>query len=103
MLTFEDARQLVESAIRPDWRAEDGTLIVLPDGWEDATHWQVVAGAREYLVDGDPAFGRIDWPALLVDKKSGAVLRLPVMANFERLDRMTPVGESRPRKRRRSA
>jgi hypothetical protein len=90
MTTFEEARQRVLDVLRPEWRANQGTLITLPQGYEDATHWRVIAGARERLIDGDLDFDTMDMPAMLVAKHGGAVTRAIVIASFDRLDKMTP-------------
>ncbi len=91
MITFEQARQLVVDHVRPQWSPSLGELITLPDGFEDATHWRVIAGAREALVDQNRDFDAMDMPALLVGKYSaGMVVELAVIANLDRLDRMTP-------------
>jgi hypothetical protein len=90
MITFEEARHRVLDVLRPQWRASQGELIALPKGYEDATHWRVIAGAREALIDGDLDFDTMDMPAWLVGKHNGAITRLAVIANLDRLDRMTP-------------
>jgi hypothetical protein len=90
MITFQEARQRVLDVLRPEWRASQGTLIALPGGYEDATHWRVIAGARERLIDGDLDFDAMDMPAWLVGKHNGAVTRLVVIASLDRLNRMTP-------------
>lgn len=92
-VTFEEARRIADAEMRPTWAPDDGTFVVSPYGWEDATHWRIEAGAREYLVDGDPDFEPLDGPVLLVDKETGALERLPVIPNFDRLGAMRPVGE----------
>jgi hypothetical protein len=90
--SFEDARRKAADALRPEWPEDAGTLTVLDYGWEDDTHWQVIAGAAEWLVDRDHNFALMDAPALFVSKATGKVERLPVLANLDRLDRMRPVG-----------
>jgi hypothetical protein len=91
MVTFEQAREVVELALRPEWTADDGTLVTMPYGWEDATTWQVVAGAREALVDGDDDYERLDQPAYLVDKATGRLELAVKIEVLDRLDEMTPV------------
>lgn len=90
MITFEQARRSVEHLMRFDWQPDHGTLITLPTGFEDAGHWRVVAGAREYLVDRDVDFNLMDVPAFLVSKSTGAITQLSVVDNFDQLDGMTP-------------
>lgn len=92
MVTFEEARATVDHALRPGWPRDGGTFVVLPYGWEDDRAWLVIAGAREALVDGDDSFSVMDAPALLVDKATGQLERLPVVANADRLDAMRPAG-----------
>jgi len=95
MITFEEARQLVQHSLRGSWSPKLGTLVTLPSGFEESTHWRVIAGAREALVDGDRDFDLMDAPAFLVSKTTGAVERLVVIDNLDRLDSMTPVDVSR--------
>lgn len=90
-VTFEDARAVVDRALRPSWPAELGELHVAADGFEDATSWHVIAGAREYLEGGDDGYVLLDWPALLVDKLTGGVERAVVIDNLERLGAMGSV------------
>lgn len=92
-VTFADARRIVADALRDAWTAADGTLTTLDYGWEDARYWRVIAGAREWLVDRDPLYMRMDAPAYLVDKTTSELVLLHVMSNFDRLEAMTPVGE----------
>lgn len=89
-VTFAQARQRVQTRVAARWTAELGTLVVLPTGYENATHWRVVVGAREALVDGNDDFRLMDQPAMLVSKQTGEIQELPVIPNFDRLDAMTP-------------
>lgn len=91
-VTFEEARRIVFGALRPEWKRSQGTLVTLPAGYEDDTHWHVIAGARQWLVDRDDNFSIMDAPVLLVNKKTGTVERLSVLEDADRLRRMTPVG-----------
>lgn len=50
-----------------------GTYMVATWGREDATHFQVITGAREDLVDHDPAYQPVEAPVWFVDKATGAV------------------------------
>lgn len=95
----ETAARLLTEALAPEW-AEDnpdrpfGTLFVAPYGDEDATHYVIPYGAREWLVDGDEDFPvAMDQPAAFVSKTTGAVSFLSVIANLERLGAMTPYGD----------
>ena len=96
---FEEARSVVDRAVRP-WPAELGELYVAPDGFEDERSWQVIAGAREYLVGGDVGYALLDWPALLVDKVTGRLERVVVIESFERLGAMRAVRGTAPTLRR---
>lgn len=89
--SFAEARRIVEEDLRPAWRRSDGTLITMPDGFEDKTHWQVRAGAREWLVDRNGDFVTFDAPAYLVSKETGKLEKVDVLPNLERLNKMTPV------------
>lgn len=92
MIDFAEARRRVQIHVAARWNDELGTLTTLPTGYEDATHWRVIAGAHEALIDGDPDYVVMDMPALLVNKLTGAVEELAVVASFDRFDRMTPTG-----------
>jgi hypothetical protein len=89
-VTFDDARRRVQIHLAAKWSDQLGTLTTLPEGFEDATHWRVVAGAREALVDGDDDYQLMDAPALLVDKRTGAVTEVSVLDHLDQLDRMRP-------------
>lgn len=91
-VTFDEARRVVYEDMRRTWKRSQGTLVTLPGGYEDDTHWQVVAGAKQWLVDRDSAFQLMDAPAILVNKRTGNITRLTVLDNFKRLNEMTPVG-----------
>jgi hypothetical protein len=91
---FSEAQSRVRLAEEARWEAEEfGEFWIAPYGAENATHWLVIYGAREALVDGDPMFSRIDAPITLVSKATGAISHLPYMANMAVLDAMTDVGE----------
>jgi hypothetical protein len=90
MITFEEARLIVERSLHGSWSPQLGTLITLPVGSQNATHWRVVAGAREYLVEHDDDFNLMDAPAMLVSKRTGEVSRLVVISNLDLLGSMTP-------------
>lgn len=88
---FETARRIVYSDARKTWDGF-GTLYVAPYGSEDATHWQVIVGAREDIVDHDWMFMALGAPLVLVDKSTGEISRHVVIENFARLDGMSRVG-----------
>lgn len=91
MVTFEQARAIALAAIGPDWRPENGTLIVSAEGFEDEHYWQVIAGPSEWLNDRDMDFELFDVPALLVHKETGRLTRLSMIENLDRLGKMTAV------------
>jgi hypothetical protein len=94
MITFEEARDLVAADERDSWTL--GTYMVATYGYEDDTHFLVVSGARESIVDGDINFAVFDQPATLVNKTSGAITRLSYLLNYERLSAMTIIGQGHP-------
>lgn len=91
MVTFEEARRRVEADLRKNWQRSQGTLVVLPEGFEDAESWHVIAGAQEYLLEDDADFALLNAPVLLVSKTTGKIERLIALESFDRLQRMTPV------------
>lgn len=92
-LDFDRARRLGLAHVAPTWTPEiDGELYVAPYGAEDDTHFRVIVGAREALVDGNFLFERMDAPVLLVDKVTGEVLELTFLDNLERLGAMKLLG-----------
>jgi len=92
VVTFDEARTLVERELRERWTPDRGTLFVAPWGREDAASWLVVAGARESLVDNDLSFERTDAPLILVDKDSGAISYETVITSMARLRGMSDFG-----------
>ena len=93
MLTFQQAREAVALHIVPRWPGlEAGRPFVADWGSQDETHWEVIAGAKEYLVDGDQSFVMMDLPVFLVDKRTGDVEEVPFLEALGRLERMEPVG-----------
>lgn len=93
MLTFQQAREAVARHIVPRWPGpEAGHPFVADWGSEDGTHWEVIAGAKEYLAGGDESFVMLDWPVFLVDKVTGDVEEAVFLEVLDRLGRMEPVG-----------
>jgi hypothetical protein len=90
-VTFQDARTIVYNEARKTWAAKNGSLITLRRGYQDDTHWQVIAGAREYLVGGDDNYTVLDAAAWLVDKATGKITKLSVLEDADRLGNMTSV------------
>lgn len=90
MISFTEARRRVQIHVAARWRKDMGTLMTSEHGYQDPTHWWVIVGAREALVDGNEAYRVLDMPALLVDKQTGEIEELPMLTSFDRLDPMTP-------------
>jgi hypothetical protein len=93
-ITFDDARRLVRDHLLDRWTGQDGRLVVGERGFQDATHWRVLASAvpvEDAEDEPAPAADLTD-RAFLVDKASGAVTELPVAGNEARWQAMTPWG-----------
>lgn len=101
-VTFEEARQIVDDAERAEWARTyepgDGTFMVAEWGFENATHYNVIVGFREFLVDDDDDYMQVGVATRLVNKETGVLtyeapylVALPIAAV---LDAMTPVGSS---------
>lgn len=94
MLTFDEARQAVQDLEEPTWPGP-GTYLVASWGRADATHFLIVTGASEDLIDHDPAYRRHDSPLWLVDRLTGTiswVSYLPGDRTAAKVDAMTPIG-----------
>lgn len=78
---FDYARRLVRDHLLDRWRAEDGRLLIAPRGFENATHWRVVASAEPTdAADDEPLPGEpadLSGRAFLVHKQTGAVTDVP--------------------------
>ena len=72
MVNLHDARELVRALEEPVFPGP-GTYMAATWGREDATHFQVITGAREDLVEHDPAHRPAEAPVWFVDKVTGAV------------------------------
>jgi hypothetical protein len=90
-ISFEDARQIVARARRNVGRR--GNYMIAGYGYESPQHWLIIDGARELLVDGDPAFLVVGEGPLLVDKFTGELIELPSLYDFDYLNTFTPVGD----------
>ena len=93
-VTFDDARRIVRDHLLNRWTAQDGRLVVAERGFQDSTHWRVVASAVP-VEEGEDEVApppRLDERAFLVDKASGEVTELPVAGNEARWQAMTPWG-----------
>lgn len=92
MVTFAEAREAVAAVMARGW--DTGTLHVSRAGYEDASSFLVVYGAREALEDGDPAFLLVGAPAAFVDKATGVVSLVDRLSASARIDKMTPVSSA---------
>ena len=92
-VTFQAAREAVAQYARGLFPTTRGTFYVAPWGRSDATHWEVPAGAKEAMVDGDDSFIIMDWPFFLVDKTTGQVEAWSYLDAVDRVERMAHVGE----------
>lgn len=95
-ISFDQARQIVEDD--QVGKPAAGTYFVAPWGWKDARSYLVVAGAHEWLIDGNDDFmpplnGGV---AILVDRSTGTVDRVSYIAEMDRIDAMAPVGTGHP-------
>lgn len=94
-VSFEDARAIAASVLSAEW-AGPGTFMVAAWGYGDDEAWNVIAGARESIVDSDPDFLMLDDRVLLVDRWTGELTQHHYLDLWERLDRMSAVGEPPP-------
>lgn len=92
MITFAEARAIVESVVGVDWNPDQGTFYVAEYGWENETYWSLAAGAREWLVDDDQGFQSVDDRLLFVNKKTGELTTPSAVDFLDLLVEFTPVG-----------
>lgn len=90
-LTFEQARQRVDAERRPKW-AGPGEYMVQDYGYENETHFNVIDGPREFLVEMNVDYLVPDDVVTLVDKTTGAISTTTHPLSADYLDKMTPVG-----------
>lgn len=88
-LTFKDARTAALEAERKTWGKRDGTLYAEKAGLADDRGFVVFVGAREWLVDGDDSFARLDDRVVVVDRLSGKVGELHAIFDADRIAAMT--------------
>lgn len=79
MTTFEEAQQALVDHLDGAWGGP-GELMAAPFGQEDARGFALTAGAKEYLVDGNSDFARMDDTIYFVSKADGAVEESSFMA-----------------------
>ncbi|WP_350349142.1 hypothetical protein ABIQ69_04175 [Agromyces sp. G08B096] len=92
MLTIQEARRALERHFAEHPPAVSGDLYI-GDGWyEDEQDYLPEWGSRQFLVDGNPSFGRLDNLAIFIDKHTGAVREDYVTPNLKKIRGMRPVG-----------
>lgn len=93
-ITFDDARRIVRDHLLDRWTASHGRLVVAERGFQDSTHWRVLASAVpvEEADDEVAPPPSLEDRAFLVDKAGGEVTELPVAGNEARWQAMTPWG-----------
>ena len=94
MTSFEQARSIAHKSIAPKWRRQyRGEYMVADYGFENATTWLLIDGARESIVDEDSGYEPIGRGSTLVDKASGKLFFRNYIEHPEWFQAMTPVGE----------
>ncbi|MEV1131386.1 hypothetical protein [Agromyces sp. NPDC049794] len=90
MMTIHDARRALERHFAEHPPAIAGELYI-SEWYEDDSDYLPVWGAREFLVEGQEAFGRWDNLVIFIDKQTGAVREDVHTLNLEKIREMTPV------------
>lgn len=95
MVTFEQAREIVEAEHAPAWRdlGNRGEYMVADYGFEDSVSWLMVEGAREAIEGGDPAFAVLDQPLTFVSKADGTITTADYLDVADLVDAMARVGD----------
>lgn len=96
-IDFTDAKRIVREYLLDRWNSRNGTLQIAEGGYQDATHWRVVAGTApaSHAEDDDEAPDSPMPPeetAYLVDRSTGQLEVMPVAGNEARLAEMLPWG-----------
>lgn len=95
MVTFEQARQIVDDAVRKSY--PPGNFYVAAYGWEDDTDFVIVAGTYgDTHTDGDVDDVTMDAPIRVVSKQSGKLRQLygpDAFAYRNRMVGMSPIGD----------
>lgn len=73
MIDFGQAREIVKKQEERLWGNRKGTFYVSDEGFEDKTHYWVVIGAEEWLIDNDAGYMGTDEDIILIDKKDGSL------------------------------
>ncbi|MEU5979108.1 hypothetical protein [Streptomyces sp. NPDC047315] len=91
MLTPSEARNLLVAYFAEHPPPIAGELYIAPEWYEDAVDYLPSWGAREFFLDGQAAYGRVDNTAIFIDKSTGAVRADLFTPNFGKIEAMTPV------------
>ncbi|MEU9605671.1 hypothetical protein [Streptomyces sp. NPDC048057] len=91
MLTPGQAKNLLVAYFAEHPPPIAGALHIAPEWYEDATDYLPAWGAREFFVDGQAAYGRVDNTAIFIDKRTGTVRADLFTPNFDKIRAMTPV------------
>ena len=94
-MTFEQARDIVTATYGSSWEGP-GTFYVAEWGWESPEEYLMVAGPREWIVDGDSAYLMLPGLSLFVSKETGNVIErnpYPDLQTATIMGAMTPYGD----------
>lgn len=94
MISFDEARIIVVSELKPLWNSIGGTFYVAEWGSENKKYWQVPAGAKEFFVDGNFDFQIIDDQVYLVEKETGQFTTIIAYKNLNLLQTFEPYGKA---------
>jgi len=93
-LSFSDAQDRVRVAMEAAWEADGfGEFYIAPYGSESLTHWLVIFGAREWIVENDASFMLVGTPITLVSKATSEISRINYLDDMAVVDAMTDVGD----------
>lgn len=96
-ISFANAQDHVRVAMEAAWEVDGwGEFYIAPFGSENLTHWLVVFGAREWIVENDVSFMLVGAPITLVSKATGAISRINYLDDMALVDAMTDVGDWPP-------
>ena len=87
MTTFEEACEIVRTQL-----SDFPNLHIADWGYETNEWWQVVAGDRRYLVDGDRDYMLVDGGVYLVNKSDGTFKSIAYLSDMEFFKTFTPFG-----------
>jgi len=95
MISFEQARALVAANYFKQAQEEDFEFEpwVADYGWQNEIYFMLVAGPKEWLVDGIEEMQPIDDIARLVEKQTGKYIETNSSQIFDDLDTFEPIGD----------